>query len=166
MRWMNIKIRKGVEQVLQISIFLLIACLPFISLTNIIGVETFLDSFDNPESYIFIKNSDEVQGLKTQREQYLIIQKTTHPDFKIQTNDEIIYFNIKGEIECNKILAIKGTGVFTKYYIQTEGDQDNAIYQAQVVGKIIYEIDSNIWNEISLKLWDYSINYLNIEKAI
>jgi hypothetical protein len=164
-RWMNIKIRKEFKQILQISIFILIASLPFISLTNIMGIETFLDSFDNPESYIFIKNSNEVKGLTTQEDQYVIIQKTTHPDFEVQKDDEILYFNINGEIECNKIFEVTGTGFFTKYYIQNQSNQDDAVYQAQIVGKVIKNIDNNIWNELSLKLWDLSIRHLNIQKA-
>lgn len=131
-----------------------------------IGIETFLDSFDNPDSYIFMKNSNDIQGLKTQDEQYIIIQKITHPDFEIEKNDEILYFNIKGEIECNKILDVQGTGFFTKYYLENEDNLENTLYQTQIVGKVIKNLDNNIWNELSLKLWDVSINYLNIQKVV
>ena len=144
---------------------MIVVSLPFITLTNIIGIETFLDSFEYPESYVCMKNSDDIQGLKAQDEQYIIIQKTTHPDFQIEKNDEIIYFTIDGEIKYNKILDITGTGLFKKYYIQNENDQDSTIYETQIVGKIIKNIDNNIWNELSVKLWEISIKYLNLEKA-
>jgi hypothetical protein len=128
-------------------------------------MEIFLDSFENPESYVCMKNSDDIQGLKAQDEKYILIQKTTHPDFQIEKNDEIIYFNINGEIEYNKILDITGAGLFKKYYIHNENEQDAAIYETQIVGKIIKNIDSNIWNELSVKLWEISLKYLNLQKA-
>lgn len=162
---MNIKTKKELKQLSKILIFVIVASLPFITLTNIIGMETFLDSFENPEAYICMKNSDDIQGLKTQDEQYILIQKTTHPDFQIEKNDEIIYFNIDGEIKYNKILDITGAGLFKKYYIQNQNEQDDAIYETQIVGKIIKNIDSNIWNELSVKLWEISIKYLNIQKV-
>jgi hypothetical protein len=36
------------------------------------------------------------------------------------------------------------------------------IHKSQVVGKIINIIDGNIWNSISIKMWETSINTLNI----
>ena len=37
-----------------------------------------------------------------------------------------------------------------------------SFYETSVVGKVVGVIDNNIWNSLSLKTWDMSINNLNI----
>jgi len=161
---MNIK--KEIKQVIKALVFISIAILPFISITNVLGLETFLDSFENPESYICLKDSTNIVGLKTRDENFIILQKTSHPDFELKENDEVIYFEINGEMACSTIHQIHGIGSFKRYYIyNSEEENSNPIFSTQIVGKIIDVVDNNIWNDLSIQLWEVSIEYLNVETA-
>jgi hypothetical protein len=130
------------------------------------GVDIFLDSFENPESYTYFKSSNEIKGIKTQDKSYIIIQKIVHPDFDIQKNDVILYYNFEGEIICSQIIQINGVDYFKKYYIDQKNAINNSILKCQIVGKIIRKVESNIWNYLSLSLWEISTDYLNVERVI
>lgn len=142
---------------------MLLASLPFISITNIIGIDIFLDSFENPESYICLKNSDNIIELEDDY-QYIIIQKSTHPDFNIDTNDVVLYFSFDGDILCSKINEINGIGSFKRYHIsdQYSDNKDSSIFQNQIIGKVVQTLDDNPWNKLLIKMWDISIHNLNI----
>lgn len=48
-----------------------------------------------------------------------------------------------------------------------EGDYndfgDEPIYENQIIGKVIGNVDNNLWNTISMKIWDISIHNLNVK---
>ena len=158
--------RESIKNLIQILVFISIASLPFISVTNILGLETFLDSFENPESYICFKNTNQISGIQTNQESYIIIQTSKHPKFILEESDSILYYKIDGEIVCTKIDEIVGVGTFKKYYIDNgeESFTEYPIYENQIIGKIVKAVDNNIWNELSIKLWEISINNLNPRK--
>ncbi len=158
--------KESIKKILEFSVFVILASLPFIMATNTLGVDAFLDSFENPDSYISFKNTDTASGVTTNSEKYMIIQKMNHPDFEIQKEDAVLYFNVDGGLECNKIHEINGVGIFTRYYIEKENEGEELIFNNQIVGRVIKVLDENILTDISLKIWDISINNLNIEAII
>ena len=158
--------KENLKKILEFSIFLSIASLPFIAATSMLGIDTFLDSFENPESYVYLKNSDSVSGITTDQDKYIIIQKQNHPDFEIQKKDTILYFKFDGELAYNKINEINGVGAFTRYYTDEENQEENIVFANQIVGKIIKVLDENILTDLSIKIWDISISNLNIESIL
>ena len=162
-RWIK---KKKFRTTLKICLFLIAASLPFISITHIIGLETFLDSFENPEHYLYIQNEDAIFGTKLKNNEYVIIQISSHPDFRIQKNDQIIYFLNEEEIACGQVYHISSLKNIERYHIIDNENIGRHISEKQVIGKIIKTIDDNIWNSISMTLWDISINNLNIRALI
>lgn len=121
----------------------------------------FLDSFENPKYYLSIENN-KLFGVDT-NEKILIIQKSSHPDFIVENNDDIIYFTKNGDILCSKVYEINSINTKNKFYTVNYNNLHNKIiYENQIIGKIIKIIDNNIWNSISLRFWDISIHNLNI----
>jgi len=151
------KMKEQIKKTLQFSIFILIVASPFISVTQIMGMEIFLDSFENPEYYLSLKYNNNDKN-------YLIIQKSNHPDFNIKENDVIIYSTESGSIAYDTIHEIQSMGTLKRYYITSNKEQNNEapIYQFQIIGKVVKTVEDNIWNSISIKVWETSINTLNI----
>jgi len=152
------------KKIIKILIFIIVAALPFISLTNMVGMDIFLDSFENPESYICLKNSDKIIELEDNNKEYIIIQKSTHPDFNIDTSDIVVYFSFEGDILCSEINEINAIGSFKRYQIsdhQSE-NKETQIFQNQIIGKIVKTLEDNPWNTLLIKMWDISIHNLNI----
>lgn len=153
--------KKVLKDIIKICAFIIIANLPFITITQIIGMETFLDSFDNVESYQYFKGSlldrDDLDS------KYVVLQKSTHPEFSILTGDEIFYLKDEGGLMCRKVYSINNQGSTNRYYIiNFEGDaNDEPVYKSEILGKVVSVVDNNIWNALSLKAWDVSINNLN-----
>jgi hypothetical protein len=161
-----VKMKEPIKNLLQILVFISIASLPFISMTNILGIETFLDSFENPEAYICFKDRNQISGIQTNQESYIIIQISDHPSFVLEESDSILYYEMNGKIVCTKIHEIAGIGTSRKYYIEEneESFKEYPIYENQIIGKVVKVVDNNIWNELSIKLWEISINNLNPRK--
>ena len=158
-----IRMKKSIRNAIQLIIFVSIAALPFISMTNILGIETFLDSFENPESYLCLDDTSQISGILTAQDDFLIMQTSDHPDFIVQEHDTILYFEIDGDIACSKISQINGVGVYKKYYTEFKGGTCNkdVIFESQVIGKVVKVIENNIWNEMSIRLWEFSIEKLS-----
>jgi hypothetical protein len=155
-----------IKKILEFSIFISLATMPFIVTTSVLGIDMFLDSFESPESYVSLKNSNLISGLTTNPENYIIIQRINHPDFKINKGDTVLYFDFDGELTCNKINEVNNEIVFKRYYIEQETEDEIYIYTNQIVGKVIKVLDGNILTDLSLKIWDISIANLNIEYII
>ena len=162
-RWM--KDRKF-RTATKLCLFLTIASLPFISVTQIIGLETFLDSFENPDHYICIQNNDGFFATQSGNKEYIIIQMSSHPDFTIQKNDYIIYFTNDEEIACSQVYHISSIGATKRYHVMDSQNVGRYIFEKQLIGKVIKTVDDNIWNSISMTIWDISINNLNIRALL
>lgn len=51
----------------------------------------------------------------------------------------------------------------TRYYVEDKiKNEDKPIYKTQIIGKVIKQIDKNIWNQLSIYLLELSIHNLNI----
>lgn len=122
-------------------------------------MDTFLDSFENPEQYICIQNNKNTILPDVADGKYIIIQKSTHPSFSLEKDDEIIYIS-EGEIACNKILDINSLGAIKSYYV-TSGDTQ-PVYESQIIGRVVNIIDDNLWTSMSMKIWEISIQQFNI----
>ena len=156
------------KNTLKLCLFLVFAISPFLTVTNLIGLETFLDSFDNPDFYLCVEDEDNYYKSNTNNNEYLIIQRTNHPNFKPSENDIIIYCDFDGEIKCNKIHHINSMMTENSYYALNENNKVSSkpIFESQIIGKIIKTVDNNIWNSLSIKVWETSIHNLNINALL
>ena len=159
---------KNIKKILRPAIFLTFAILPFISATQTMSMGTFLDSFENPEFYICVESDNNLIQSAANDGDYIIIQKSTHPGFIIDNNDNIIYIKNHGELACETIHHTNFIGGIKRYYTTDENNQLNEkpIYEGQIVGKIVRIVDHNPWNSISIKIWDVSIHQLNINALL
>ena len=129
-------------------------------------METFLDSFENPEYYLSIQDEDNSYGLNTENGEYIIIQKASHPEFSVKESESILYVN-DGELICDKVKHITEVGAIKSYHLTEEENYNNEpIYDFQVIGKVIKIVDSNLWNSISLSIWETSINNINLNALL
>lgn len=157
-----------IKKILKICIFISLINLPFITSAQIIGIETFFDSFEQPEYYICIENKNNIVQSSAQEGDFIIIQKSSHPSFEINDNDDIIYVKEGGNLVCSRIHHSIKIGSIKKYYTVNENNQvsNNPIYEFQIAGKIIKTVESNPWNSLSIKIWDISIRELNINALL
>ena len=159
MAWTN---KKTIENIIKTCVFIAIANLPFITVTSQIGIDTFIDSFENPQYYQCLKNTIIKEKSNTEETgKYLLVQRPSHPQFTLTENDIIIYHNDEEEIHCDKISYINHITSLKKYYTDSY-HTTTPIYEQQIIGKVIGSIDDNIWNTLSIKIWDATIKNLNI----
>ena len=155
--------KKIIISALKVCIFLLLANLPFFTVTQMVGIDVFLDSFENPDHYICFQDKSNILGVNTKNNEHILIQKSSHPSFDIKTSDSIVYYNYNGDILCNEVTLIKTIGAIKRYNIIIDNKiEERPIYENQIVGKIMNIIDDNIWNTISIKIWDLSVQNLNL----
>jgi hypothetical protein len=147
------------KNIIKLCVFILIGNLPFLTLTNLLGVEIFLDSFDNPDDYQYIK--PENVGLQTMTGKYIVVQKSSHPDFSLLTGESIFYIKDEGGLLCQRIYRISDQGSLKKYYTLSFDGDTEPIVEQEIIGKIIGTIDDNLWNALALEFWDISIKNLN-----
>ncbi|KYK21594.1 hypothetical protein AYK21_00640 [Thermoplasmatales archaeon SG8-52-2] len=155
------------RKTLTLIIFTLISCLPFIHINDMMGIELFLDSFENSDNYICLQDRQNNLESNTFGD-YLIIQKASHPEFKIEKSDLIIYCDNEGDITFTKVNHINSISAMKRYYVEkdTRDLGKNVIFENQILGKIIEIVDENIINSISVKIWETSIHNLNIRAIL
>jgi hypothetical protein len=152
---------KTVKTIVKFSLFLLIANLPFLTMTHVLGIDTFLDSFQHPESYQYLK-SDKI-NLPEKKGEYLVLEKPTHVNYALSKGDNILYYAEDGALQCRSILQVHLHQGIKTYYTTTvqEDDLNGPIYDYQIIGKVTGVIEDNIWTSLSLQVWDLSIDNLN-----
>ena len=160
------KMKKVVKNAFKFAVFISLASLPFITVTQLIGIDTFLDSFENSDYYLCLQNDGFVAS-SIKQDEYIIILRSSHPDFSIKDGDSIIYWDNEGEILCKKLIRINSVGSLKRYNtIENLDEEQIPIYENQIIGKVINSVDNNIWFSISLKLWDISIQNLNFNSFL
>ena len=102
---------KVVKSLLKICVFIAIANLPFVTIIQVVDMNTFLDSFNFPESYQYFK-SNKLENYNGY-EDYIVLQKSSHPDFSIIKGDDIFYLKDEGG-NVPKSLSHKQTGTDKK----------------------------------------------------
>jgi len=158
--------KKILKSTIKLCVFLLFTSIPFISITQMVGLDTFLDSFENSDHYVCIDDKGDLFGSTTNDEKYVIIQKSSHPDFKVSENDYVVYVENDGYVACNKVYQITSLGTMKRYNMEAVKGKSSSIFDNQVVGKIVDIIDNNMWNLIAIKIWDTSIHNLNIRALL
>jgi hypothetical protein len=158
MIWKRWKLTKlSAKKTLQLLLPLAIIIIPFLLTTQILGIDIFIDSFEKPESYCLLQNN----------EKYIIIQKSSHPEFHVDQSDMILHYGKNGNLEFDKIFKIDEIGSIKIYYtIDKNSNEKETIYNTQIVGKVIKTIDDNLLNSISMEIWEISIKNLNIKALI
>ena len=161
-RWKEMK--EIVKNVFNLCVFISLVNLPFITVTQLISTDTFLDSFENPDFYLYLQSGGYSMEPDIKEEDYILLQKSSHPDFNIQAGDVILYCKDDGEIDCNRIHNINGISSVKRYHIIDDNGNltDKHIYGSQIIGKIVSVVNTNLWDVISMKIWDMTIHNLNV----
>lgn len=147
---------------IEFIVFTTIINLPFITISTTIGMDIFFDSFQHPQDYQFLEylKTDSTAGENTK----VIIQKASHPKFDVTYGDAIVYYEESCGFQYGKIDLVSTELQTTIYYIITDEEsfQYQPIFEQQVVGKVISNVGSDLWNTISLELWETAITRLNL----
>ena len=153
--------RKYIKAAVQLCAFVIIANLPFLTMTQLLGIDTFLDSFQHPNSYQYLKN-DKIDSPEQQKG-YIILEKPTHQDYSIAQGDTILYRSTEETIECRSVYSIQVQHGEKTYYTTTpnEDDLEGPIFDYQILGKSTSVISDNIWNALSIHIWGLAIENLN-----
>jgi len=156
--------KKTLKNIIKIGVFIAIANLPFITITQLVGIETFLDSFENTDYYIYVSTNGQTKGTTIDEGDYVIVQKSSHPEFSVEQQDIILYYTNTGEELYQRVEQINCVGTIKRYQVASENNfyTEETIYENQVIGKVVSIIDNNLWNVISMKIWDMSIHNLNL----
>lgn len=159
------EVKQALQTILkQTCYFLLCICLtmlPYLTLCQSMGLDTFIDSFEHTNSYSYLQNTITTNNAHTQQKTILFIQRTSHPAFAIEPHDTILYHSSQG-IQYNKVTSINKQHELNLYTIQTKDTTIQRVYPSDVIGKVITTIDDNLWNELSIILWETSVSSLNI----
>jgi hypothetical protein len=158
--------KKTLKLAIKFSLFLIIASIPFISITQMIGMDAFLDSFENSEYYLCFQDEYGLYATNTNEKEYVIIQGSSHPDFSAGKDDYIIYLTNDNELACNRVYHVSSIGTFKRYHTQDMESIGHHVLENQVIGKVIKVVDDNIWNSIAISIWEISIDKLNIRALI
>jgi hypothetical protein len=148
------------QTILKLCGFFLIANLPFLTISQLVGIDTFIDSFKHPSSFYYIKN-DKTHSLDPTAG-YIILEKPPLQEFAIKEGDSILCHTIKNTLQQRIVYQIKIEDGIKTYYTTGNTDAlDGLIYEHQIVGKIIGISEDNIWYALCLQVWDLSIDKLN-----
>jgi hypothetical protein len=153
--------KKLLKTTIKLCAFIIIANLPFLTMTQLLGIDTFLDSFNNSDSYQYLKNNKICYtGLN---QGFLILEKPTHQRYSIEKGDTILYRTMGDRLLYQVVYSIQLQHGETTYYTTTvnEDDLNGPIFEYQILGKVTGIIDDNLWNALSLQIWELSIDNLN-----
>jgi len=156
--------KETVKNAFNLCVFIFLVNLPFITVTQQISTDTFLDSFENPDFYLYLQIGGYSMEPDIKEGDYILFQKSSHPDFNIQDGDTVIYCKDDGEIVCNKVCNINCISPVKRYHIVDHNDNitKKNIYGSQIIGKIVSVANTNLWDLISMKIWDMTIHNLNV----
>lgn len=147
--------------ILRLIGFFLIANLPFLTITQTIGIDTFIDSFNHPTAYTYIKNQDVTSNSTFAG--YIIIEKPSHQTPSIKQGDSILCHTIKNTIQQRMVSQIQKKDGITIYYTRSSTDVSDApVYDSQIIGKIIGTSEDNPWYTLCLQVWELSREKLNV----
>lgn len=153
--------KKFLFTILKLGGFFLIANLPFLTVSQLIGMETFIDSFKHPTSIISIKN-EKISGMENVGG-YLILEQPSHQGFSIGEGDCILYQTKKDTLQENVVSYVKSDEGRKIYYTTSYSNANTGpIYDHQIIGKIIGKTGDNLWVTLCLQFWEVSIDKLNI----
>jgi hypothetical protein len=153
--------KKFLYPILKFSSFFLLVNLPFLTVSQLIGMDAFIDSFKHPDSIISIK-SEKIPGMENEGG-YIIIEQPSYQGFSIGEGDCILYQTKKDSLQQNIVSSIKSDEGRKMYYTTSYSDaNEGPIYDQQIIGKIIGKSGDNLWVALCLEFWEASIDKLNI----
>jgi hypothetical protein len=153
--------KKLLQLLLKICGFILLANLPFLTITHLIGTDTFIESFKNPHHFYYIKNENIPNIDPTIR--YIILEKPHNQASDIKAGDSILCQTVKNTLQQRTVSQIRTEqGTTTFYTISSTETTNTPIHASQIAGKIIGTSENNIWYLLSLQIWDVAITKLNI----
>ncbi len=131
-------------------------------------MDVFLDSFENTEHYLYFQDDGDIRSIDIANDEYVIIQKSTHPTFDLQENDLVIYYNENGETACQRLAYITAIGPLLKYHLADHAttESGSVIYDSQVIGKVVTTVENTLLNTFCLQIWDIAISQLNIHTLL
>ena len=157
---------KKIQPFVQFCIIILIAILPFLTVTQYMGIECFLDSFDNPDQYYYSTKLLSYTQTSTPDNKCLVIQRSTHPSFTISEDDVIIYYSQSG-ITCDTVAMVIDQPVQKIYTNSVLAAQyPSPILDEEVLGKVVAIVDDNLWNSLAFSFWDTSTADLNVRALL
>ena len=152
------------KDILKICLFLAIANLPFITIAQQVGIDVFLDSFENPDYYNYLNDIPLAEDSCIENGDLVIVQRSSHPEFTANEGDIILRYKIEEGYSYNKIYQVNSDSSTIRYYAVGISNFDSeTIYEHNIIGRVVGVIDDNIWNSLSITLWKTSINNLNIK---
>jgi len=153
--------KKSIRAIIKLCAFFIIVNLPFLTVTYLLGIDTFIDSFNHPNAYQYIKN--DILCPIDKKGGYIILEKSTYQGFSIKDGDIILYYTINDTVEQRPIYQKTFENGVKTYYptTDTKDHGDGPIYDYQIIGKIKGSFDENIWNTLCVQIWDISIDNLN-----
>ncbi len=124
-------------------------------------MQTFIDSFEHPDSYQYIK-TDMIRGLETNTG-YILIERPTHQGYTINEQDIILYHSPDETIDQRVVSSIDTKNGVNTYYINglTNDTFQGPIYEHEIIGKIKAKFDDTIWSTICLNIWEVTTENLN-----
>lgn len=142
--------------------FFIIANLPFLTITHLFGIETFLDSFRNPDSYQCIK-TDKIPSSNAHGG-FILVKKAVHENYSIRERDTILYYTTHDTIQQKVVYKIVSQNGVKRYYTISSNNDDltGPIYDHQIIGKIKGWGENTVWNSLCIHIWDFSIESLNV----
>jgi len=157
------KQRYSILQFIVIGVF---ASLPLITVTQTIGIDLFLDSFDHPEKYHYAANSQLYERPGSLENKCLILQRASHPEFAVHSGDIILFYSQSG-IACDAV-AITTQGPIKKIYTENTltTQYPYPLYDHDIIGKVVASTDNNLWNSIAFSFWQTATTDLNIRALL
>ncbi len=155
--------KKILSQLVKTTAFIVLVNLPFVTLSSQIGLETFIDSYEHPSYYLNLNDLSVSSAIKISEGRYIFLQKTSHPSFTLNSGDTVLYYNDLSQLSCNTIRSINKDWTITRYYLTASLlDEDQPVFEHDIVGRVVGIVDDNLWNSLSLSLWKTVIENLNI----
>ena len=155
--------KRAKKEILTLLLFITLTNLPFLTIMHQVGIDLFLDSFDHPGEYHYMKDTSFSKESHVPTGSYLLLQRSSHPSFAAHEGDMILYYQEETGICCDTISAINTDIPIRKYYLlNTDEYHAHYVYEPYIIGKVVGTIDDNIWTSLSITAWDLSINNFNI----
>jgi hypothetical protein len=159
--------KKLLWDALKIIVFISLANLPFITIAHQVGLDIFLDSFDNPDYYNILEDISLSDDSYVKNGESIIIQRSSHPEFTANKGDIILHYKIEKGYCCNKIYEIETSSPVKQYYtVGCSYSESEPVHEYCVIGKVVGVVDKNIWNSLAITFWEASINNLNIKSIV
>jgi|GEM_PF-6694682 len=126
------------KAILQVAMIFLVVNLLFLSAVSSVGLQVFIDTFEQSENYVFVKN----HSLDSEDE-LLIVMNSNHPDFSKNPNATLLRIKASESIS-----------------------HDAAHSSHSTIGKVVGGMNDNLLSTIIFSLWEASTEALNVFSLI